>query len=136
MTVAGLTTVVHNAERPRWSGAGTVELNQRLRGMQQEEVVLPLLKRTPSRNARGLPMTNRGRPEGRIHRARLRQLVLPMLAPGVAVPGCRSLGRLLGIHESEAGRHMKRVLAEDGITTERVGQRHYVVSLQNWRDAA
>lgn len=81
-------------------------------------------------------MNNRGRPEGRIHRARLRALVLPMLAPGVAVPGCRALSRLLGIHESEAGRHMRRVLDEEGITTERVGQRHYVVSLQDWRAAA
>ena len=63
----------------------------------------------------------RSRPEGRIHRQRLRALILPRLQPGATVPSGPELSRLLGIHHSEAYRHMRRVLAEAGIVTETRG---------------
>jgi hypothetical protein len=81
-------------------------------------------------------MTNRGRPEGRAHRARLRDLILPGLRVGSQLPKGVCLARLLGINESEAYRHLHRVLAEAGIRAERVGRLRYVVSIQNWRAAA
>lgn len=65
---------------------------------------------------------HRERPEGRVHRARLRALVVPMLRVGLPVPGSSLLANLLGIHPSEAGRHMRRVLDEDGIATETHGR--------------
>ena len=65
----------------------------------------------------GSRMTNRGRPEGRAHRAKLRAEVLPYLRLGSPVPNCVVLGKLLGISKSQALIHMQRVLAEDGYRT-------------------
>lgn len=61
----------------------------------------------------------RSRPEGRIHRARLRAMLLPGLRIGARLPKAAWLGCVLGIHESEASRHLHRMLAEAGIVTER-----------------
>src|SRR5262249_2907066 len=66
---------------------------------------------------RFVPMTktirgpNRGRPEGRAHRQRLRGLIVPNLEPGGVVPSGRTVARLLGVSRSEAHRHICRVLA-------------------------
>jgi hypothetical protein len=80
---------------------------------------------------------HRSKPEGRIHRARLRQLVLPTLRVGSRLPKLVCLAALLGIHESEASRHLHRMLAEAGIATETRGRAGiFVVSLQEWREAA
>ena len=56
------------------------------------------------------------KPQGRAHRALLRRVVVPHLRPGMRVPRAKRLAMLLGISQSEAQRHMKRVLAEDGFT--------------------
>ena len=82
----------------------------------------------------------RSRPEGRLHRARLRAWVLPGLVVGAAVPSGPELSRLLCIHPSEAFRHMQRVLAEDGVRIETRGRgkckRLWVVAMPEWRAAA
>lgn len=76
---------------------------------------------------------HRSRPEGRHHRTTLRVLVVPKLALGRPVPTGKLLARLLRIAESEAARHMRRVLEEDGIATETRGlgraRRIYVVNM-------
>lgn len=82
----------------------------------------------------------RNKPQGLAHRAILRALVLPHLALGAAVPTGKELARLLRIHESEAHRHMRRVLDEEGITTEARGayghRRVWVVGMPERRAAA
>lgn len=57
---------------------------------------------------------SRGRPEGRAHRQRLREEVLPHLMRGSQVPLAKTLAAMLSVSVSEAARHMRRVLAEDG----------------------
>jgi predicted ArsR family transcriptional regulator len=81
---------------------------------------------------------HRSRPEGRAHRAVLRARVLPLLAPGAMLPSTGDLARLLRISDSEAWRHLRRVLAEDGIATETrgAGRGRRVFVVQNWRLAA
>lgn len=59
---------------------------------------------------------SRGRPEGRAHRQLLRDAVVPHLRAGVQVPPAKCLAALLGVSMSEAARHMRRVLEEDGFT--------------------
>jgi hypothetical protein len=82
----------------------------------------------------------RSRAQGLAHRARLAALILPGLRAGQRLPKGICLARLLGINESEAYRHLRRMLAEAGVVTETRGwcaQRGvYVVSIQNWRAAA
>jgi hypothetical protein len=82
----------------------------------------------------------RNRRQGLLHRNKLRALVLPRLLPGAVLPSARQLGWMLRINASEGYRHMRRVLAEEGIATETrgsgKGRRIYVVSLQVWRNAA
>jgi hypothetical protein len=82
----------------------------------------------------------RSRPEGRVHRTKIRVLIVPRLAPGRPVPSCGLLARFLRIDPSEAWRHLRRVLDEDGISTETRGQgrarRIYVVALPERRAAA
>jgi hypothetical protein len=83
---------------------------------------------------------HRQKPQGRHHRTRIRVLLLPTLRVGQPIPSADWLGNWLKIAPSEAYRHMRRVLAEDGIATETRGtgyrRRIYVTSIQNWRDAA
>lgn len=66
-------------------------------------------------------MKTRGRPEGIRHRAELRRLVVPRLFIGATVPTSKFLAKVLGIQSSEALRHMKIVLAEDGFDVRRQG---------------
>ncbi len=61
---------------------------------------------------------NRSKPEGRRHRAKLRQVVTPSLQVGTRLPPSTILGRVLGITPGEGARHMRRVLREDGWATE------------------
>jgi len=83
---------------------------------------------------------HRNQPRGLAHRTKLRALVLPRLRPGAMVPSGPELSRLLGIHQSEAYRHMRRVLAEAGIVTETRGagrgRRVFVVSIPSMEVAA
>lgn len=58
----------------------------------------------------------RNKKEGAAHRARLRAEVLPYLRIGFMVPTATLLSGLLGVSPSEAARHMRRVLEEDGFT--------------------
>lgn len=82
-----------------------------------------------------MPTTSRGpssRPEGRAHRARVRQLLAPSLEIGARLPKAAWLGCMLGVDDTQALRHLRRVLAEDGISTETrlKGQRGiYVTSI-------
>lgn len=82
----------------------------------------------------------RNKRQGIRHRTKLRVLVLPTLRLGQPVPTGRFLGHWLGINESEAHRHMRRVLAEDGYGTETRGlgraRRVYVVEIPAMRAAA
>lgn len=85
--------------------------------------------------------SNRGRPEGIIHRSRILSWVLPGLRIGGVVPSVCLLSYRLGISKSEAHRHRKRALEEAGIVTEvrgkGKGRRLYVVGLPPaWRAAA
>jgi hypothetical protein len=57
------------------------------------------------------------KPQGRAHRARLRELLAPDLQPGARLPKALYLGAVLGIDASQAGRHLRRVLAEEGVRT-------------------
>jgi len=59
----------------------------------------------------------RSRPEGRVHREKLRALLLPRIQEGSVLPRQAWIGRVLGIHPAEGGRHLHRMLAEAGITT-------------------
>lgn len=82
----------------------------------------------------------RSRPEGRQHRTKLRVLVLPTLRVGQPVPTSTFLGHWLRLNPSEAWRHMRRVLAEDGYVTATHGggraKRVYVVEIPAMRAAA
>ena len=84
--------------------------------------------------------SNRGRPEGIVHRARIMSWVLPGLRIGGVVPSVCLLSYRLGISKSEAHRHRKRALEEAGVVTEvrgrGKGRRLYVVSLPAWEEAA
>ena len=57
----------------------------------------------------------RYRCEGEAHRARLRAMLLPRLHVGALLPRHACVGRWLGISASEAGRHLTRVLDEEGV---------------------
>ena len=57
------------------------------------------------------------KPQGRAHRARLRELLASDLRPGARLPKALYLGAVLGIDASQAGRHLRRVLAEEGVRT-------------------
>lgn len=63
------------------------------------------------------------RPEGRVHRDRLRRLIVPRLYVGARVPSGIFLGRILGIDPSNACRHMRMVLAEAGVEVEQRRER-------------
>lgn len=77
---------------------------------------------------------------GEAHRARLRALIVPRLYVGARIPRAKFLAGILGIDEGRAGKHMRRVLDEDGIATElrRVdtGCRVFVTALPERRAAA
>lgn len=83
-----------------------------------------------------MPTTSRGpssRPQGRAHRALLRQILAPSLEVGARLPKALYLGSVLGVDDTQALRHLRRVLAEDGISTETrlKGQRGiYVTSIE------
>jgi hypothetical protein len=69
-----------------------------------------------------MPTTIRGpssKPQGRAHRARLRELLAPELQPGARLPKTAYLGAVLGVDPTQALRHLRRMLAENGITVER-----------------
>lgn len=69
-----------------------------------------------------MPTYTRGpssKPRGRAHRARLRDLLLPELAVGYRLPKALYLGAVLGVGETQALRHLRRMLAENGISVER-----------------
>jgi len=51
------------------------------------------------------------------HQARLRELLLPRLGPGNYVPRARFVGRILGVDESTAGKHLRRLLKEADVVT-------------------
>ena len=82
----------------------------------------------------------RSKAVGEAHRAKLRRWIVSQLQPGCRIPTADWLARFLRIHASEAYRHMRRVLAEDGIATETRragrGQRIYVVAMPERREAA
>ena len=79
---------------------------------------------------------HRQRPEGLAHRARIRAVIVPRLVPGCRLPATALLGRWLGISQQEACRHLRRVLAEDGIATETRRRRIYVTAMPEGRAAA
>lgn len=83
---------------------------------------------------------HRSRPEGLRHRTKLRVLVLPTLRVGQPVPTSTFLGHWLKINPSEAWRHFRRVLAEDGYVTVTRGlgraRRVYVVEIPALKVAA
>ena len=102
-----------------------------------------LISHSSGRRVNGAaPMTtyHRSRPEGRMHRTRIRVLLLPTLSVGCRIPSAIRLGYWLRISPSEGYRHMRRVLAEAGIATETRGvgrgRRIYVVDIPAWRAAA
>ena len=76
---------------------------------------------------------SRNRPEGLRHRALIRRWIVPRLRPGCRIPSAAWMGRFLHISPGEGARHMRRVLAEAGITTETRGvwrdRRTYVVAV-------
>lgn len=82
----------------------------------------------------------RNKRQGLRHRTKLRVLVLPTLRVGQPVPTGRFLGHWLKINESEAWRHFRRVLAEDGYITATRGlgraRRVYVVEIPALKVAA
>ena len=80
----------------------------------------------------------RSKTQGRAHRARLAALILPRLQIGQRLPKGICLAKLLGIHESEAHRHLHRMLAEAGVVTETRGwcAQRGVYVVQTWRAAA
>ena len=84
--------------------------------------------------------SNRGRPEGIVHRSRILSWVLPGLRVGGVVPSVCLLSYRLGISKSEAHRHRRRALEEAGVVTEvrgrGKGRRLYVVALPERRAAA
>ena len=82
---------------------------------------------------------------GEAHRAKLRALIVPRLYVGARIPTAKFIARILGIDESRAGKHMRRVLVEAGIRTETrrvdTGCRVFVVGMgyngnarQEWPD--
>ena len=79
-----------------------------------------------------IPTYSHSRPEGRAHRAKIERWILPRLRPGCRIPSAAWMGRFLHISAGEGARHMRRVLAEAGITTETRGawrdRRIYVVT--------
>jgi len=76
---------------------------------------------------------SQNRPEGLAHRAKIQRWILPRLQPGCRVPSAAWMGRFLHVSASEGARHMRRVLAEAGITTETRGtwgaRRVFVVAI-------
>ena len=58
-----------------------------------------------------------GKPQGRAHRDVLRKMILPGVRAGAVLPTGEFLGVALGVCGSEAMRHLKRMLAEEGIST-------------------
>lgn len=62
-------------------------------------------------------MKLRSRPRGRAHRAWIRENIVAYVRPGCMLPTGAEIGRHLGICQSEADQHLKRVLAEHGIET-------------------
>lgn len=82
----------------------------------------------------------RAKPEGIAHRARLRALLLHRLRPGVRIPSSGWLGRFLGISDTQAHLHMRRMLREAGVVTEtrrsQRGQSVWVVAIPEGRLAA
>lgn len=75
---------------------------------------------------------------GLAHREVLERLLLPRLSVGCRLPRQARVGRWLGLSQQEAGRHLRRVLEEAGITTERRGfpPRIYVSAMPEGRAAA
>lgn len=76
-------------------------------------------------------MYRRYRCEGEHHRAKLRALLLPRLYVGAMLPRQTCVGRWLGISASEGGRHLRRVMDEEGVVRRVCGspRRVRVVSL-------
>jgi hypothetical protein len=76
---------------------------------------------------------SRNRPEGLAPRAKIQRWILPRLQPGCRVASAAWMGRFLQVSASEGARHMRRVLAEAGITTEMRGtwgaRRVFVVAI-------
>jgi len=76
---------------------------------------------------------SRNRPEGLRHRALIQRWIMPRLRPGCRVPSAAWMGRFLHVSASEGARHMRRALAEAGITTETRGtwgaRRVFVVAI-------
>lgn len=87
-----------------------------------------------------LVSASRARPEGLLHRARIKSLLLPRLVPGARLPSTPMLSFWLGISQQEAHRHRTRALAELGVQTETRGKgrakRTYVVAVPAWEIAA
>jgi DNA-binding transcriptional ArsR family regulator len=79
-------------------------------------------------------------PRAESHRARLEAILLPRLRPGCLVPTARFVGRLLGVDESTAGKHLRRMLRRAGIVTAKqrsgTGFRCVVVSIPSLEEAA
>lgn len=75
---------------------------------------------------------------GLAHRELLRRLLLPRLAVGCRLPREAQVGRWLGLSQQQGRRHLRRVLEEAGITTERRGfpPRIYVSAMPEGRVAA
>ena len=145
MTVARLCAVIHNAERPRWSGAGTVTVWTR-QGAAALDLATPVLAASePNGKGRLMTQTNRvryhrSRPEGAAHRARIRAFLLPRLTVGCRLPRAALLARWLGCCQQQAQYHLRRVLDEDGIGTScrgnGAGGRLYVTALPEREQAA
>lgn len=90
----------------------------------RDGLTAPLLSHAkgPNKGVFAMLHYQRSKPEGRHHRTKIRVLLLPRLGVGDVLPTSTWLGHWLGIHVSEAGRHLRRVLAEDGIATETTGR--------------
>jgi hypothetical protein len=58
------------------------------------------------------------KPRGRLHRAKIRAMIVPKLYVGARVPGRSFLAKFLGVSPPSARRHIRRVLEEDGFETE------------------
>lgn len=76
---------------------------------------------------------------GLAHRELLRRLLLPKLSVGCRLPREAQVGRWLGgLSQQQGRRHLRRMLAETGVLTERRGfpPRIYVTAMPEGRAAA
>jgi hypothetical protein len=122
MTVVDQTPAIRHKSKPpalqtlaacNWL---TVAWGDDKKGSPQHPSIAP--PRTEQGGIATMPTYVRGpssKPQGRAHRARLRELLAPDLQLGARLPKTAYLGAVLGVDPTQALRHLRRMLAEEGI---------------------